>query len=283
VVDSQASGPSSAFSSRGLSKTISDAKESIRSLYLSDDTPWVIGYSGGKDSTAVVQLVWLALSELSGDERTKPIYVITTDTLVENPIVASWVTHSLEVMRQAADELHLPIKPRLITPDVTQTFWVNLIGKGYPAPRPRFRWCTERLKIKPSSRFIQEVANENGEVILLLGARKAESAVRAARLNAREKDGSNGLSPHPDLVNTLVLSPISNWTNDDVWTFLLRVQNPWGHSNKELMAMYRGATEDNECPVVVDTTTPSCGNSRFGCWVCTLSRPRQVNVGNDPE
>ena len=274
------------FAAKGLTKTIEAEITRLQELYRSDDTPWVIGYSGGKDSSAVAQLVWLALADLRESERNKPVYVITTDTLVENPIVASWVTTSLDVMGQSADQLGIPIKPHLITPEVSQTFWVNLIGKGYPAPRPRFRWCTERLKIKPSSKFIQDVANEHGEVILLLGTRKAESAVRAARLNEREKDRSDGLSPHPELVNTLVLSPIRDWANDDVWTFLMQVPNPWGHSNKDLMAMYRGATEDNECPVVVDTTTPSCGNSRFGCWVCTLvdqDKSMSAMIQNDVE
>lgn len=25
-----------------------------------------------------------------------------------------------------------------------------------------------------------------------------------------------------------------------------------------------------ECPMVIDETTPPCGNSRFGCWTCTV-------------
>ncbi|MCB1193045.1 MAG: hypothetical protein H7A23_12965 [Leptospiraceae bacterium] len=25
-----------------------------------------------------------------------------------------------------------------------------------------------------------------------------------------------------------------------------------------------------ECPLVIDDTTPSCGNSRLGCWTCTV-------------
>lgn len=286
MTEPQTNSVKSFFSEHGLSQSIELGKLRLQELYRSDDTPWVIGYSGGKDSSAVVQLVWLALADLPVADRKKPVYVITTDTLVENPIVASWVTTSLDVMGQSAATLGLPLKPHLITPEVSQTFWVNLIGKGYPAPRPRFRWCTERLKIKPSSKFIQDVANEHGEVILLLGTRKAESAVRAARLNEREKDRSDGLSPHPELINTLVLSPIQDWTNDDVWTFLMQVPNPWGHSNKDLMAMYRGATEDNECPVVVDTTTPSCGNSRFGCWVCTLvdqDKSMSAMIQNDVE
>ena len=266
-----ASGKKSAFAQSGFSKTIEDVKEQIRALYLSDETPWVIGYSGGKDSSAVVQLVWLALYDLEESRRTKPVYVITTDTLVENPVVSAWVDNSLETMRAAAKRQKVPIEPHLLTPDVENTFWVNLIGRGYPAPRPKFRWCTERLKIKPSNRFIEKVAGEYGEVILLLGARRQESTVRARGFKSRDKTAVHDqVTPHPDLFNTLVYTPIEDWSDDDVWTFLLRLPNPWDFSNKELLSLYRGATEDNECPVVVDTSTPSCGNSRFGCWTCTL-------------
>ena len=255
----------------GFSKTLAAVTAEIQKLYLADTTPWVIGYSGGKDSTTVTQLVWLALSELKGEQRQhKPVYVITTDTLVENPIVATWVRASLDVLEKSAKREDLPFQKELLEPQLSDSFWVNLIGKGYPAPRPGFRWCTERLKIKPSSRFIERVAGRYGEAILLLGARRAESASRSGSLNRREVVSKEGLTAHPHLTNTLVYAPIQDWSNDDVWTFLMRSENPWGHSNKDLMALYRGATEDNECPIVVDTSTPSCGNSRFGCWVCTL-------------
>jgi DNA sulfur modification protein DndC len=260
----------SAFDELGMVEALRRLAEEIRDLYLDDDVPWVIGYSGGKDSTAVVQLIWMALADIPATERRKPVHVITTDTLVENPIIAAWVERSLKVMADSAVEEAMPFVPVLLRPDVSESFWVNLIGRGYPAPRHKFRWCTERLKIKPSSRYIQDIANQHGEVILLLGARRAESSGRAARLDRRERVSKDLLSTHPELVNTLMYMPIESWISDDVWTFLMRFPNPWGHSNKELMALYRGATDDNECPVVVDTSTPSCGNSRFGCWVCTL-------------
>ena len=259
------------FEELGFSATIAEVCKEIRDLYLADETPWVIGYSGGKDSTAVTQLVWLALADLTGKERNKkPVYVITTDTLVENPIVAGWVRSSLKALKDSAAAKELPFHPELLEPPPADSYWVNLIGKGYPAPRPGFRWCTERLKIKPTSRFIENTASRYGEAILLLGARRAESSSRSGSLNRRERLSKEGLTAHPELVSTLVYAPIQDWSNDDVWTFLMRSQNPWGTSNKDLMVLYRGATEDNECPIVVDTSTPSCGNSRFGCWVCTL-------------
>lgn len=279
--------PISAFGEHGLKKAVELLIEEIKSIYLADGIPWVVGYSGGKDSTAVLQLVWLAVSALEPIKRTKPIYVITTDTLVENPVVSAWVKRSLETMRVTAETEKLPITPNMLEPEVEDTFWVNLIGKGYPAPRPKFRWCTERLKIKPANAFITRVVRENGEAILVLGSRKAESSVRAANMEKYEKERKRErLSAASLLPNAFVYTPIENWSNDDVWLFLMQVQNPWGYNNKDLLTMYQGASPDGECPLVVDTTTPSCGDSRFGCWVCTLvdqDRSMHAMIQNDEE
>ena len=165
----------SAFDALGFADTVDALVKRTQQLYSADEVPWVVGYSGGKDSTAVLQLVWIALAELAPERRTKPVHVISTDTLVENPVVASWVTHSLEVLEQAARDHELPITPHRLTPAVTDTFWVNLIGRGYPAPRPKFRWCTERLKIKPSNSFIRGMVRTHGEAILVLGTRSSRA------------------------------------------------------------------------------------------------------------
>lgn len=277
----------SAFSGFGFKKSLEQAESEVIDLYLSDSIPWVVGYSGGKDSTAVLQLIWTALRKLGEKELTKPVHVISTDTLVENPIVASWVTKSLDKMDLEAALQKLPIKSHRLTPEVSNTFWVNLIGKGYPAPRPKFRWCTERLKIKPSNSFIHNVVRENGEAIVILGTRKAESSVRQHVMKELEKKRiREKLSPNTTLPNSLVYTPIENWSNDDVWLYLMRVANPWGYSNKDLLTMYQGANPDGECPLVVDTSTPSCGDSRFGCWVCTLvdkDKSMQAMIQNDEE
>ncbi len=271
--------------------------QEIQQLYCLDAVPWVVGYSGGKDSTAVLQLIWNAIAILPQEKRTKKIYVITTDTLVENPIVASWVNHSLEQMRLAAEKQNLPIEPHLLTPELKYMFWTNLIGKGYPSPRPSFRWCTERLKIRPTNSFIRNVIRVSGKVLLILGTRKAESKTRAAtmaRYEATKVDDilnsnsnlSNYLRYSDTLPNALIYSPIQEWRDDEVWLYLMQYENAWGYSNKDLFTMYRGATADNECPLVVDTSTPSCGDSRFGCWVCTLvnkDKSMEAMIQNDEE
>ncbi|WP_102417215.1 DNA phosphorothioation system sulfurtransferase DndC [Mycobacterium sp. 4858] len=277
----------SAFDELGFAATVDAVVGKTQELYAADDVPWVVGYSGGKDSTAVLQIVWLALQALPKKQRHKRVHVISTDTLVENPVVAAWVTHSLEVMEGAARGGRLPLTPHRLTPAVADTFWVNLIGRGYPAPRHKFRWCTERLKIKPSNLFIREMVRAHGEAILVLGTRKAESSGRSHRMTELQaRRVRDLLSPNNSLPNCLVYSPIEDWSNDDVWTFLMQEANPWGYSNKELLTMYQGASPDGECPLVVDSSTPSCGDSRFGCWTCTLvdkDKSMSAMIQNDEE
>ncbi|MGV4276337.1 DNA phosphorothioation system sulfurtransferase DndC [Citrobacter farmeri] len=282
----------SIFEQRGLTKTIADTISHIKKLYLSDQVPWVIGYSGGKDSTAVLQLVWYALLDLKKENKChKDVHVISTDTLVENPIVAMWVEKSLERMLEAKNAQGIPIRPHRLTPAVKDRFWVNLIGKGYPAPRYKFRWCTDRLKIAPSNTFINNLVDKRGEAILVLGTRKAESTARAATMEHYENAETNtrredGLTANGTLDRVWVYPPIADWTNDDVWIYLNSVSNPWNFPNQDLMGMYQGATEGGECPLVVDKSTQSCGDSRFGCYVCTMvseDKSMSAMIANDEE
>lgn len=245
----------------------------IQALYLSDSLPWIIGYSGGKDSTASLQLIWMALSALPADRRRfKPVHVISTDTLVENPVIAAWVDLSLQRMKLAALEQGLPIQAHRLTPSLENRFWVNLIGKGYPAPRNKFRWCTDRLKISASTKFIQDLSEANGEAILVLGQRRGESQVRDKVMDTYQHSTRERLSRNkdPKLSRVWVYLPIETWSSDDVWEYIIQTPNPWGIDNQDLFNIYRGATPDAECPIVVDKSTASCGDSRFGCYVCTM-------------
>ena len=277
----------SAFSGAGFKGAVQILHQEIQELYTADDVPWIIGYSGGKDSSATLQLVWTAVAELPPDQRRKNVYVISTDTLVENPIVSAWVIKSHDAMKRVAEKQKVPFCPRRLTPKLRDSFWVNLIGRGYAAPRHKFRWCTYRLKIQPSNTFINGIVSSSRKAILVLGIRKAESSARAANMVRREKDRvRERLSPNSSLPGSLVYTPIENWSNDDVWFYLMQVKNPWGYNNRDLLGMYAGATPDGECPVVVDTSTPSCGDSRFGCWVCTMveaDKSMSAMIHNDIE
>ena len=249
-------------------RTLTEIYEEIRQVYLSDNRPWIIGYSGGKDSTTALQLIWYALAELPPQKRNKQVYVIASDTLVETPVIVDYIDSTLRKITSVAPTQAMPFSAAKVHPAVTETFWVNLIGRGYPAPQQQFRWCTNRMKIRPADRFIKEKVSEHGEVIVVLGVRKSESMTRAQVMSLHQIKGSL-LSRHTRFSGAFVYTPIRDFNLDDVWSYLLQAPSPWGGTNRDLVALYRTANS-GECPLVVDDTTPSCGNSRFGCWVCTV-------------
>ncbi len=247
--------------------------EEIKAQYLEDSTPWVLGYSGGKDSTAVLQLVFYALAELPREQLNKEVHVLSNDTLVENPNVVSFLDKQLQKIHEAGKSELFSHNPDLfhvikVTPKLEDTFWLNLIGKGYPSPNRWFRWCTERMKINPTSDYILKTVNKHGSSIIVLGTRKAESANRATSMQKYEIKGLR-LRKHT-LPNAYVFAPIAEMTTKEVWAYLINSPNPWGTDNQELLNLYRSASDVMECPLVIDDTTQSCGNSRFGCWTCTV-------------
>ncbi len=248
--------------------TLKNKVKEIQELYLADDKPWIIGYSGGKDSTATMQLIYLSIQFLSEEKREKKVWVVCSDTLVEIPTVMDRVDTTLERLNRYSLENNMPFSGHSVSPSVDESFFVNVIGRGYPAPTRTFRWCTDRMKIQPTSKFIIEKVSEYGNVIVILGSRKKESMTRAQTMANYEIKNSI-LRKHSTLPGAYVYTPIEDWELDDVWAFLLQEKSPWGDNNRELVTLYRKAGGD-ECPLVVDTTTPSCGNSRFGCWVCTV-------------
>jgi len=257
----------------------------IRDQYLADDKPWVVCYSGGKDSTALLQLIFNSLAELPPQKLAKSVHVLSNDTLVENPAIAEYVRGQLAAIEKAGKgELfwHRPelFSVAMVTPTLEDSFWVNLIGKGYPSPNRWFRWCTERLKINPTSRYIKKTVGEQGGAIIVLGTRKAESPNRAKAMSDHDSGGK--LREH-DLPNAYVYAPIADLSNNEVWAYLLQARQPWGGNNRELLALYRKACKGGECPFVIETGTQSCGKSRFGCWVCTVidkDQAMESYVGN---
>ena len=260
-----------------MNKNIKFIIEEMKTVYRNDDRPWIIGYSGGKDSSVVVQLVYTMLEGLDESERNKKVYIVSSDTLVENPIILKHLHNTSKEIHESASAYNLPLETVIVHPDYNNTFWTNIIGKGFPTPKSaKFRWCTERLKIMPSNSFIQEKVKENGEVVVLLGVRKAESVSRKKNIEKREIDGYL-LNPHATLDNTYVYSPIVDLSVNDVWEVLLSNggKSPWGGNNNKLFGLYADG-DGGECPFIMtsgkdkEINTPSCGNTRFGCWTCTV-------------
>ena len=262
-----------------MNKRINYIIDEILDQYMYADTtdrPWIIGFSGGKDSTVLLTLVWLALRKIKESIVTpfqlrRPVYVVCNDTLVENPIISTYVDVVLNQIEKQAREEDMPIFVRKTIPRLEDSFWVNVIGKGYPVPNTAFRWCTEKMKIKPTARFIIEQVDECGEAIILIGTRKAESATRARSIKKHEIHGQR-LTHHTILRNTYVYAPIKELLLEEVWYIINAIPCPWGFDNKILFNIYMDASADDyECPTVVtDKSHGSCGQSRFGCWVCTV-------------
>lgn len=250
--------------------------EELKDQYMEADKncrPWIIGFSGGKDSTVLLMLTWLAMQELR--EEAKPlhrrVYVVCNDTMVENPVIEEYVSTVLLKIADAAREQLLPVQVVTTTPQLEDTFWSCVIGKGYPVPNNSFRFCTEKMKIKPTSKFITDQVVADGEAIVLVGTRLTESQARERSIKRHEIKGHR-LSKHPLNPNTFTYAPIKELMLEEVWWIINAIPSPWGFDNQILFNIYLDASADDyECPTVVtDDSHRSCGQSRFGCWICTV-------------
>lgn len=185
-------------------RTMAEIHDEIRDVYRRFSQPWVIGYSGGKDSTTVLQLIWKALEELPPAERQKPVFVIASDTKVETPVIVDYIDQTLRRINEAAAATGMPFRAEKVLPTLNNSFFVNLIGRGYPAPTSRFRWCTERLKIEPANRFIAEKVGQYGEVIMVL--RRAQNGkLDADAVDAHQSDRGSLSAPPFDAPRRLRL------------------------------------------------------------------------------
>jgi DNA sulfur modification protein DndC len=203
------------------------------------------------------------------------------DTLVENPVMQSHADKMWALLREYVPRVLPGVRFIRTTPKETETFWVLLLGRGYRAPTRDFRWCTDKMKIRPK----KDLFLEYPESICLLGTRRDESGDRRAGFERRSVQGrirtseSGGIS---------TFEPLEHLTTDTLWAFLLQNPPPWGGSHRDLISLYRSAT--GECPVVLSRDdAPSCGSqsARFGCWTCTVVKKdrslRALADGEDGE
>ncbi len=78
------------------------------------DRPWIIGFSGGKDSTVLLSLVWIDLKRIREEfeapfQLKRPVYVVCNDMMVENPIISAYVDDVLAIIDKEARGQGLPI------------------------------------------------------------------------------------------------------------------------------------------------------------------------------
>ena len=234
--------------------------------------PWIIAYSGGKDSTLLLQLVFETVLAVPPEKRKRVVHIVANDTQVESPLVINHLNKSIIEIRRAIDKNSLPMAAKITSPNTDDTFWVNVIGRGYIPPTRNFRWCTDRLKIRPTTEFITRLTRAQKHTILLVGTRKAESVNRKRRMEKHARQTRGKMSPHSTIQNCKIFSPIAELTDNEVWATLLQSRPPWGGTHRKLITLYRNAG-GGECPLVLTKDdAPSCGTTspRFGCWTCTV-------------
>lgn len=224
---------------------------------------WELGFSGGKDSIALLHLltVFVKHSIKAGYPLPKSIFVIYGDTLLDIPHlreIALEVLRNIEVYSQ--EELGGIIKPKILTPLENQDFFSMMIDKGYPPPHHKFRWCVSRLKINPVISFLSQF---NGNLVMLTGERADESVSRSRIMNNRIC-GELGVLQR-DKNGNIIATPLKDWTKDDVFAFLASSKQPWNDQDYSYILDAYGTDELRaRC---------ACGlspNVRYGCWVCTV-------------
>jgi len=217
--------------------------------------PVVVAYSGGKDSTFLLHHVLVLLSEM----KTNPLAVVYADTLVENPLIHQHALAFLEKVKAYCEAVEMDARILIAKPDLNNTFWVNVIGRGYPMPSPWFRWCQKKLKIKP----VKKVLECFSEGIMLVAVRTQESKARKKSLTRR----LSGMELERNHLR--VFAPIFDFTEEDIWEFLSQNLSPWGEDYSKVINLYKSAR--GECPLIPEKNKfySGCG-SRFGCWVCTV-------------
>lgn len=236
----------------------------IRAEYEHSDVPWFIGFSGGKDSSALTKLVFNALRQLRACGP--PVTVVYCDTGVEIPIVRGLVLSTLRRLASEAETSGIPLEIKLARPRLQDRYFVRVIGKGYPPPTNKFRWCTNRLRIQPVQRLLGKVGSRG---VVLLGIRRGESQERDRIITAC-RIGQSRFLCQTGRSRTRIFAPIIDYDVEAVWSTLSLLAEPRSIDARRLALLYKQAS--GECPVVREPTGTPCSKGRFGCWTCTVVR-----------
>lgn len=261
------------------------ALEILEHFYLNDDRPFCVAYSGGKDSSATLYLTVKMLESLllRNIKLSKRVLVINSNTLAELPPVLDHLKVSLNKIEQYANKNNLPIKVQEVVPELKNTLNVQLLGVGMPPPSNSLRWCTDKLKVFPIDKKIQEVFPD-GRFISIIGTRRDESFSREAKIEKVSVKGTN-LKLNDRYRSASNLMPIEFWSTKDVWEYLFKQKNDLLDIDF-LWKLYSDASnkEASECTFVgaggkqIEDGKLGCGVSRFGCWQCYMVRDKDKSL-----
>jgi DNA sulfur modification protein DndC len=231
-----------------IEQTIKDIREQLRTIN-------IVSFSGGKDSSATLELVFEALKGTG-----KRLVIVTSDTMMEIPFYQQYVDGVRDRIADFIKREHIDASLALVRPAAEHSFWVSVLGKGYPAAHMGFRWCTGVLKIDPITYFTKKLV-AGQDYMVFVGVRRAESELRAKIYQKKDYKPNH-------------FAPILDWSTADVWTYLLTEACPWG-THEELVKVYRYSSD--EC-VYGEKQAVCIGNARYGCWACPLQKSTQLEM-----
>lgn len=236
--------------------------KTIEMLYLRNQLPWALGFSGGKDSTAMLKLVYNALMNIKKPK--KEIYLVYCNSGVEIPLIENYVKNTLKNLTNELRDSKLPIKVKIVEPKIENRFFSKVIGRGYPTPTNKFRWCTDRLRIHP----VQHIMNDTNNIVLV-GIRKGESKERDKILENNYTNEAYILN-QSNYSKVKIFAPILNYNVGDIWSVLKSKELPKAIDGTELELIYKYAS--NSFEVRKDIEKQIDNHGRFGCWTCTVVR-----------
>jgi len=247
-------------------KKIDQVKKLIQRYYLEDDRTWIIGYSGGKDSSLVIKLVLSAIKETPISAR-KSIQIMFCDTGVEIPIFSDYISKSLLKIEEECQLYGIDVKSRAVRPKLDNRYFVKVIGRGYPPPTNKFRWCTDKLRIDPIQVALKEISSD--EALVVLGTRYEESNERG-KILAKYATDKPLIFDQAGHSRTKLFCPIANFSIEEVWENLLELEFPESVDIGKITEIYEKIS--GECPIVRLPDANPCSKGRFGCWTCTVVR-----------
>ncbi len=247
---------------------IEERIEYIRTQFKQFPETVYIGFSGGKDSSAVVKLLYTATrNHLINAPR---FVVVYCNTGVENPIVDRFAKETLTALAKEAQTEGLSFACKVIEPELDQSFFVRIIGRGYPPPTNTFRWCTKDTRIRPFRNFLK---SRGPGTLIAIGTRRGESHQRDRSLSKSvnlQAETEFYQKQREGFSNAVLFTPIIDFDVGDVWETLVELQFPKSIRVNTLAKIYKDGS--GECPTVRDFKDKPCSKARFGCWTCTVVR-----------
>lgn len=234
----------------------------------------IVSCSWGKDSSVVLALSLEALRQCRSDGiPVKPLYVVTSNTRVENPLIDLYYRGEAAKVRAWAEHHDLPVVVASAMPELSENYLVGMIGGQMIASVPGAdQKCSVNMKVEPLKRLKRRLLKKAGGshgAVSLIGKRWSESTSRKLEMIKRNE--------RPDVVvernGEAQMFPIADWTEDHVFEFIALVRNDfietYSHFD-ELIEVYRGAAA-GECMITAFADGKASGtgcSARFGCHIC---------------